>query len=51
MRGEDLTNLTELAVLQVSSDLGISKFFKKPSCVRNGIFYQPENFGWKRGKR
>ncbi|CAG2204548.1 unnamed protein product [Mytilus edulis] len=38
IRGEDLTNLTELAVLQVSSDLGISKFFKKPSCVRNGIF-------------
>ncbi|VDI15760.1 Hypothetical predicted protein [Mytilus galloprovincialis] len=47
-RGQELTNLTELAVLQVSSDLGISKFFKTPSCVRNGIFYQPEIFGWKR---
>ncbi|XP_076086926.1 uncharacterized protein LOC143057501 [Mytilus galloprovincialis] len=47
-RGQEFTNLTELAVLQVSSDLGISKFFKTPSCVRNGIFYQPEIFGWKR---
>ncbi|VDI13107.1 Hypothetical predicted protein, partial [Mytilus galloprovincialis] len=47
-RGEDLTNLTDLAIKQVSSDLGISKFFKIPSCVRNGMFYQPENLGWKR---
>ncbi|XP_071145140.1 uncharacterized protein [Mytilus edulis] len=47
-RGQEFTNLTELAVLQVSSDLGISKFFKTSSCVRNGIFYQPEIFGWKR---
>ncbi|XP_071145134.1 uncharacterized protein [Mytilus edulis] len=47
-RGEDLTNLTDLAIKQVSSDLGISKFFKSPSCVRNGMFYQPENLGWKR---
>ncbi|CAG2253142.1 unnamed protein product [Mytilus edulis] len=47
-RGQEFTNLTDIAVLQVSSDLGISKFFKTPSCVRNEIFYQPENLGWKR---
>ncbi|XP_052083606.1 uncharacterized protein LOC127720906 [Mytilus californianus] len=48
VRGLDFDNLTELAILKVLRDLGISKFLRNPSCDRNGSSFQPEMNGWKK---
>ncbi|XP_063408926.1 uncharacterized protein LOC134692406 [Mytilus trossulus] len=48
VRGFDFENLTELAILKVLRDIGISKFLRNPSCDRNGTSYLPEMNGWKK---